>query len=178
MTVRRRANGPRERLQRCISTTRGISEKEALNRAEAKVVVLKDVALASVDKDVNKLWERFNATVGRLTRLDLLEFQSLANSVAAIAGQFDRPGVGAASRSLCQTIDGQLLTGRIDMPQIQVHVAAIRLLNTSPRMADVDVAPLMDGLARVREKASSKIAESEDDDEEVEQEPRRAGSAA
>lgn len=157
-SARRRANGPRDRLARCISTTHGISEQEALNRAHAKVVVLKEVALASVDKDVDKLWERFSRSVATLTRLDLQEIQALANNVAAIAGQFDRPGVGAAARSLCQTIDGQLLTGRIVPPHIQVHVSAIRLLNISPKMPDEEINPLMEGLARVREKAAGKTS--------------------
>lgn len=136
------------RLAELISQPGGIYAKEALERAEQALEVLREPLLGSIDEalvELERLSNPFSVeAVPNLYRLssDIINF-SLAEQIS---------GVERAARSLCELLDEALPTDPTTRAGVTVHVASLKLLHRRAA-AEIDQGSILEGLGRILAKA-------------------------
>lgn len=136
------------RLAELISQPGGIYAKEALERAEQALEVMREPLLGSIDEalvELERLSNPFSVeAVPTLYRLssDIINF-SLAEEIR---------GVERAARSLCELLDEALPNDPTTRAGVTVHVASLKLLHRRAD-AEIDQRSILEGLGRILAKA-------------------------
>jgi hypothetical protein len=118
----------KSRLSRLVDSGGGVTVLGALRGAEERIGSMREEALAVVDETLARLESLTRAAPQGPAGPWLDEIYALSASLLDVAGPFGLEDMCAGAHSLCETADRQKASGRVTLPPIQVHVAALRLL--------------------------------------------------
>lgn len=138
-------------LSKMVGEKGGITVMAALRDAEAHTASLREEGRALLLEAITAL-ETATAAPDSETWLDRV--YEGASGVIDICPP-DMPALAKAAWSLCDLADRQRRTGRLDLPPIAVHVAAIRSLS-QPGLDAQSAAPLLMGLEALRARESAR----------------------
>lgn len=143
----------RSRLSRLALTGKGVSVREALQKAAVAVSEMREPCLAEIDRCLTTLEADFGARASRRADRDLDEAYSLSCKIIDAAFGVPAWKLDVAGRALCDLVDGFEETGATDWPAFDVHVQALRLLRAAgDNLSDNDRAAIIDGLKAVGRK--------------------------
>ncbi|MDY6922642.1 MAG: chemotaxis protein CheE [Pseudomonadota bacterium] len=139
----------KSRLATMIDSAGGITVGAALSRARANVAALRPRGLAEVARHIGELGDVApSADPG--SRIETLHrIYRAANDLIDAAAPFDLDEICAVAVSLCDVVDRVAKEAELDWRIIEVHVQALRLLNTLPPEATAERTEITGQLARM-----------------------------
>lgn len=118
----------KSRLSKLIDAGGGTTVLAALRGAEEQTRDMRGEAMAEVERVLSRLEVMTRAAPAGDVRDWQDEIYALASSLMDISGPFGLEDMCAGAFSLCELTDRQKRAGRCELPPIEVHVAALRLL--------------------------------------------------
>ena len=143
----------RSRLSRLALSGKGVSVREALQKAAVAVSEMREPCLAEIDRCLAILESDFGVRAeGRADR-DLDDAYRLSGNIIDAAFAFPEWRLDIAGRALCDLVDGFEDAGVTDWPAFDVHVQALRLLRAAgDGLSAKDRTAITDGLKAVGRK--------------------------
>jgi len=118
----------KSRLSKLVEASGGTTVQAALRGAEEQTRDMRAEAMAEVEAVLSRL-EVMTRTAPTGDIWDWQdEIYALASSLMDVSGPFGLEDMCAGAFSLCELTDRQKRGGRCELPPVQVHVAALRLL--------------------------------------------------
>ncbi|MGA0605878.1 hypothetical protein ACO2Q0_07735 [Phenylobacterium sp. VNQ135] len=138
------------RLAKALTQHSGLTMREAVKAADARLAQLRENTLTEIDGIVL----RIQALSQDITRLDDPRVQQVygaANQIIALAGVFEKTELGEAAYSLCELITRFRNTGRWSAAMVAVHVDALQVMRQVQDHDPAHCTALKHGLRKVVE---------------------------
>lgn len=139
----------KSRLAAMIDSAGGIAVGVALTRARANIAALRPQGLEEIARQIEALGSIAPPTDPEARPLALHQLYQAANHIIDAAAPFDLEEICAVAVSLCDVADRVSGEAAPDWRIIEVHIQALRLLNTLPPEAAAERAEVTSQLARM-----------------------------
>lgn len=124
-------------LQESLTLGGGITREQAVEAALENMRAISGEGDANIEAAIRALEAIIESVAhGQISVTQLHTVLDQADQVVTMAGTFQYEALDRASRSLCDTADGLLREGRLEVAPLAVHVRAMRLfspLNGAPQ---------------------------------------------
>ncbi len=137
------------RLAAMIDSAGGIAVGAALTRARANIAALRPQGLAEVARHIEALGAIAPPADDEARTGALYQLYRTANHIIDAAAPFDLGEICTVAISLCDVVDRLPNEARLDWRIIEVHIQALRLLNSLPPEATAERAEVTGQLARM-----------------------------
>ena len=139
----------KSRLAAMIDSAGGISVGVALTRARANIAELRPKSLEEIARHIEALGGIAQPADAEARNDALHQLYRTANHVIDAAAPFELGEICAVAISLCDVVDRVANEAELDWRIIEVHIQALRLLNTLPPEATAERAEVTGQLARM-----------------------------
>lgn len=139
----------KSRLAAMIDSAGGIAVGVALTRARDNIAALRPQGLEEIARHIEALGAIEPPADAEARTGALLHLYRTANHVIDAAAPFDLEELCAVAISLCDVVDRVSNEAELDWRIIEVHIQALRLLNTLPPEATAERAEVTGQLARM-----------------------------
>lgn len=139
----------KSRLAAMIDSAGGIAVGVALTRARANIAALRPRGLEEVARHIDELAAIAPPADAEATTAALQQLYLKANHLIDAAAPFELDEICAIAISLCDVVDRVANDADLDWRIIEVHVQALRLLNTLPPEATAERTEVTAQLARM-----------------------------
>lgn len=139
----------KSRLAAMIDSAGGIAVGVALTQARANIAALRPQALEAVTRHIDELGAVTSPADPEARSDALHQIYRTANHVIDAAAPFELGEICAVAISLCDVVDRVANEAELDWRIIEVHIQALRLLNTLPPEATAERTEVTAQLARM-----------------------------
>lgn len=143
---------PVTRLAELVARNGGVTRDHAVEEAKKSIEGLRDLALETIESALKEIEATvYGAKRKKLEAAKMREILMQADHIVTMTGTFGLETLEAATKSLCDVVDGLMTRGSDDAAPIMVHVQTMRLLAPgSTALNEEQVQHLLGELTKVR----------------------------